>query len=431
MAKKWLAIAKAELFVQTSRFRRWRIGVGILLLFFGVLWALFIIPAIMSNILAELGPAVEMLFMASFPSLMRSAMLLLWVILLVYPISYALQEIRIGQWEIMLSNNVSTRDMMFGMFMGKVPSYGLLVLFVAPIMLSPFALFFDVSLLGQVFMYLVVFFVALGTLFLSNLITTAIQAKLGDSPRGNDIAKALAMVVAVVVLVPLYGLMYFSDTMSAVLGMDVFLLLPFTWGADVISWTVIIFNGLGLTASAFLTILKMDAITSLLLLTLFSGGIVVLAALSADRIFRFGAGPRTEKVTTIGEENFLLKGIRRVWPGSFGVMVATSIKEFSRKMQNVSRLVYGVVMSILLPVILNAAISSFPEEAPAEVYGILIMITFLMLGFMLAMISGITFGGIGFLESKNQLWIIMSAPRGAWKFAKARITQSLLIAVPL
>ncbi|UCE09148.1 MAG: hypothetical protein JSW61_09205 [Candidatus Thorarchaeota archaeon] len=431
LARKWMAIAKAEFMVQTSRLRRWRKGISLLLLLFGVVWALYIIPTIMSNLLAELGTTVELVFMASFPSLMRSAMLFLWIVLLVYPISYALQEIRIGQWEIMLSNNVSTRDMMFGMFMGKVPSYGLLVLFAAPIMLSPFALLFEVSLLGQTIMYLVVYFVAVGTLFLSTLITTAIQAKLGDSPRGNDIAKALAMVVAVVIVGPMYGLIYFADSMSAVLGMDVFLLFPFTWGADVISWTVIVFNGVGITASAFLSILRLDALTSLLLLVLFTVGSVGLADRSADRIFSFGAGPRTEKITTVGEENRILKNIRRIWPGSFGVMVVTSIKEFSRKMQNVSRLAYGVVLSVLLPVILNASIGSIGEEAPAEVRGIITLMTFLMLGFMLAMLAGITFGGIGFLESKSQLWIIMSAPRGAWKFAKARITQSLLLSIPL
>lgn len=431
MARKWLAVAKAELFVQTSRFRRWRKGVSLFFLCFGVLWALFIVPTLMSTILAGLGLTVEMLFMASFPSLMRSAMLLLWIILLVYPISYALQEIRIGQWEIMLSNNVSTRDMMFGMFAGKVPSYGLLVLYIAPIMLSPFTLIFDVNPLGQAIMYLVIFFVALGTLFLSNLLTTAIQAKLGESSRGNDIAKGLAMVVAVVVLAPMYGLMYFADSMSAILGMDVFLLFPFTWGADIISWTVIVFNGLGLAADTFLGVLKLDAITNLTLITAFTGCIVVLAFISADRIFKFGSGPRTEKITTVGQENFILKSIRSAWPGPFGVMVVTTIKEFSRKMQNVSRLIYGVVLSILLPVILNYSISSIPEEPPAGVHELIVMITIIMLGMMLAMISGVTFGGIGFLESKSQLWIIKSAPGGAWKFAKARVAESLLLAIPL
>jgi len=431
LVNKWLTIAKAEFFVQTSRFRRFRREVSFFLLVFGIIWAFYIVPEIMSGILTDLDLLIQTLFMASFPSLMRSAMLFLWILLLVYPISYALQEIRIGQWEIMLSSNVRTRDMMFGMFAGKVPSYGLLVLYVAPFMLTPFALFFDVSPIGQAIMYLTVFFVALGTLFLSNLLTTAIQAKLGESSRGNDIAKALAMVVAIVVLVPMYGLMYFADSMSAALGMDVFLLFPFTWGADVISWTVIVFNGIGVTASAFLSILKLDIITDLLLLAVFTGGIVVLAFFSADRIFSFGAGPRTEKVTTVGPENFFLKSIRRVAPGVFGVMVVTSIKEFSRKMQNVSRLIYGVALAVLLPVIMSVSIGSIPEDPPPGVYEFIVMFAIIMVGLMLAMISGTTFGGIGFIESKDQLWIIKSAPNGAQKFGKARITQSLLLAIPL
>jgi len=431
LVSKWLVIAKAEFFVQTSRFRRWRSGVTLILLIFGVVWALFIVPEIVSGILADLDPMIEAVFMGSFPSLMRSVMLFLWIILLVYPISYALQEIRIGQWEIMLSNNVSTRDMMFGMFVGKIPSYGLLVLYAAPIMLTPFSLFFRVSPLGQAIMYLILFLVALGTLFLSNLLTTAIQAKLGESTRGNDIAKALAMVVAVVVLIPMYGLIYFADSMSAALGMDVFLLFPFTWGADVISWTVILFNNVGLAASVFTSVLRLDFLVSLLLLGVFTAGTVVLGFSAADRIFSFGAGPRTEKITTVGPENFILKSIRRAIPGSFGVLVVTAIKEFSRKMQNVSRLAYGMAIAVLLPVIINASISSIPEDIPPEVHQFIVMFTIILMGFMLAMIGGITFGGIGFIESKDQLWIIQSAPKGAWKFGKARIAESLLLAIPL
>jgi hypothetical protein len=429
MPGKWFAIAKAEFFVQTSRIRRWRKAASIFLLGFGIVWALLIVPMIMPGILSSFGPGVEILLQASFPSLMRSVMLFLWVVVLIYPISYALQEIRIGQWEIMLSNNVSTRSMMFGFFLGRVPSYGLFVLFLAPIMLTPFAIALNVSLVGQAIMYLTVFFVALSTLFLSTLITTAIQAKLGESSRGNDIAKALSIFVAIAVLIPMYGLIYFADAFSSFLGLDVFLLFPFTWGADIISWTIILFNGLGISAGAFLVVLRFDALVDLILLTAFTGFVVLFAFRAADRIFSFGAGPRTEKIITIHGENYLLRKIRGFLPGPFGVMVVTSIKEFSRKMQNVSRLAYGVVISVLLPVILSYSIQSIPENPPEGVESIIVMIVILMLGMMVAMISGITFGGIGFLESRDQLWIIKSAPGGVWKFAKARLVESLFLAI--
>ena len=299
LTRKWLAIAKTEFYVQTSKLRRIRKAAVVLLLLFGIIWALFIVPNIMTAVLSELGPDFEMLLIFSFPNLMRPVMLLMWILFLIYPISYALQEIRIGQWEIMLSNNVSTWDMMVGMFMGKVPSYGLLVLFAAPVMLTPFTFVFQVSLLGQIIMYLTVFFVALSTLFLSNLITTAIQAKLGESTRGNDIAKGLSMLVAVVLIVPMYGLMFFSESLSAILGTDVFLLFPFTWAADIISWSIIIFNDIGISAELFLEFFTLTAVGDLVLLLCFTLLVVFIAYASADRIFSFGAGPRTEKILSL------------------------------------------------------------------------------------------------------------------------------------
>ncbi|MGY5879939.1 MAG: hypothetical protein RTV31_06790 [Candidatus Thorarchaeota archaeon] len=316
--------------------------------------------------------------------------------------------------------------------MGKVPSYGLLVLFAAPVMLTPFTFVFQVSLLGQICMYLTVFFVALSTLFLSNLITTSIQAKLGESTRGNDIAKALSMLVAVIVIVPMYGLMYFSESLSAILGTDVFLLFPFTWSADIISWCIIIFNDIGLSADLFLGVFTLSALGDLLLLVSFTLLIVFLAYSSADRIFSFGAGPRTEKITTIGEENRFLKGIKRIYPGPSGVLAVNSIKEFTRKMQNISRLIYGLVIAVLLPIILYYVLGSIPtDDAPPQVLGILKIMVILMLGMMLSMVSGVTFGGIGFLESKDQLWIIKSAPNGVRKFAKARIIGSFILILPM
>ena len=47
------------------------------------------------------------------------------------------------------------------------------------------------------------------------------------------------------------------------------------------------------------------------------------------------------------------------------------------------------------------------------------------------MISAMTFGGTGFLDSKNQLWMLKSAPQGVERFVKARIVESLLFGLPM
>ncbi|MFW9846048.1 MAG: hypothetical protein ACFFD6_04835, partial [Candidatus Thorarchaeota archaeon] len=430
MTRKWLIIAKTELLVATSKFHTKRKAVSLGIVAVAMIWALFIAPAIMSAFVNLFATEIQMILAIAFPGLMRSVMLLLWVMVLFYPISFALQEIKIGQWEIMLSNNVRTRDMLFGTFLGKLPSFGLFVLFLAPVLISPFAIVYEVSLVGQALMYAILYGAVVSTLWFSNVLSTAIQAKLGESPRGNDIAKALSMVVAAVVLIPMYGLIYFAGPLGEIMGLDVFLILPSTWGADLITWTAIYFNGIELPQSsilAFETILLFGPAIDLLLIAAFSIIMIGIGFSASDRLFTIQAGARTEAVTTVGRENLFLRGVRRLVSGSFGVLIVSSMKDFGRKAQNLSRIGYGVFISILLPIILNFSGIEGQVNNPLFVH----MMAILMTGMILAMVGSIAFGGVGFLDSKDQLWILKGAPNGASKFIKARIASHVLFAVPV
>jgi len=348
--------------------------------------------------------------------------------LIIFPITDALSEIKTGQWEIMLSNNVSTRDMMIGTFVGSIPIYGIVVLVFGPVIISPFVLVYEVSLVGQVFIYLALFCVAIGALWFSNLLCTALQARLGNSPRGNDIAKALVMVLAIMVLVPMYGLIFFGASIVHVMGLDVFKVFPFTWGADLIVWLVILFNGISLSPSHIAAVestLGFNLLTNMMLLLSFSVGIVGLAIVSADRLFSIGAGARTEQVITVGRENAVLRSIRRLSPSPSGVLLVTAMKDFGRKTQNMSKLAYGIVMAVVLPLMMRIGLTGFTDPVGLLVVSALIVST------MLSLAGGMTFGGIGFLDSKDQLWILKSASRGVEKFVKARITESMIFALPM
>ncbi len=429
MPSNLLTVAKAEFQVMTARFRKQRKITTLFLFIVGIFWALFGAPAMMAGFLHIFSIEVQMVFAIAFPGVMRAAILILWIMVLVFPISYALQEIRIGQWEIMLSNNVSSRDMLIGMFLGKIPSYGLFILFLAPVLLSPFMIFYQVSLVGQGIAYLVIAFFVLTTLLLSTIISTAIQAKIGDSSRGNDIAKAMGLVVVVVFLLPLYSLMYFAEGFSQLLGLNVFLILPSTWGADLITWVTIYFNGISLPASSILSfeaILGFNATVDGILVGAFALLVLLIGLTIPDRLFSFEGGARTETVTTVGKENPILSVIRRIMPGSFGVLVIISLKDFGRKAQNVSKVIYAIFLSILLPVMVNfSGLSDLGDP------GVTIIVVAFMVSMMLGMICGINFGGIGFLESKDHLWVIKSTPRGVSKFIKARLTEAFLLGIPI
>jgi hypothetical protein len=103
------------------------------------------------------------------------------------------------------------------------------------------------------------------------------------------------------------------------------------------------------------------------------------------------------------------------------------LKDFGRKAQNLSRLGYGVFLSVLLPLIMNfsglGATVGDPLFMP--------MMATLMTGMMLGMLGGVAFGGIGFLDSKDQLWILKGSPNGASKFVRARVVSHVLFAIPI
>ena len=426
MARQWLAIAKAEFQVLSASMRSHRIIYVTALTAIAFFWALVIAPIVIGSIISAIIPmgTLRPLLQLIFPGMMRTIVLFLWILLLLFPLSYALQEIKIGQWEIFLSNNVSTRNIMTGTFLGKIPLFGLIVVFLSPILITPLVLAFEVNIFGQFLLYGVITLLALGTIWLSNFVTSVIQARLGDSSRGNDIAKALSMVVAIIVVLPMYGLMFYLPTISELMGMNAFLVLPSTWFADTLSWLAITFNGVGLSATQiaiFDSTLQMNLLTSFLLMGGFVVLTIILALGAADRVFTIDAGTRTQIVTTVRHENFVLRGIRRISPGPFGTLMVSNFKDFMRKAQNLSKIFYGVVLACILPVMLSTIDAEY-----IQVREMVFMIVA-----MLSLVGSFPFAGAGFLESKDQLWIIQGAPNGASKFVKSRIVTQAMIGVPL
>ena len=426
MTHNWFHIAKIEFFVLTASMKKHRMAYTTMLYALTVFWAVYLAPIVVGGIINAIIPMsqIRIMLIVVFPGLMRTVVLFLWMALLLIPLSNALQEIKIGQWEIFLSNNVRTRDIIVGMFLGKIPLYGLMVVMVSPLLISPFMLAYEVSLVGQVLVYGTLALMVLSTIWLSNFITALIQSRLGNSSRGNDIAKAVAVVIALVTMIPTFGLMFFLPAMTEIFGMNTFLALPSTWSADLISWLTIIFNGVGLTDSqiiGFESTLQFDIQISALLMGVFGLASVAIALVSADRVFTISASARSEAVTTVGQEGVVFRALRRIGRGPFGALMVVNLKDFFRKAQNLSKILSGVVLAMMLPVAipyLGDSFSSMTDVVPT-------------MGMVLAIVGVIPFAGTGFLESRDQLWIIQGAPSGASRFVKSRLASVFLTAIPL
>jgi len=391
-------------------------------------FGLFFIPTILGYFFARAGGVFEMMLATSFPGILRTIMMVLWMFILIVPISNSLENVKIGQWEILFSNNVRTRDLLFGTFVGKIPVYGIFVIALSPIAVSPFVYAYNVSIIGQLLMYLVIFLFAIVTIWLSTVFATAIHARIGSSPRGDDIGKALSWALVPLVALPAMGSMYWMNSVVAFLNLDISMILPSTWSADILTW-IAMYTG-SLRPSSILNLelywFAVNPIVDMLLLGIFSVVALFLGFKSADRLFSYGASPGSHKVAQAGPENLFIKGIRKAFGGRFGVIIATSFKDYARKLQNIAKLSYGIFLAILVPFLI--AFGPFATMVNDPIF--VPVMTSLMIGMMLGIFSGILFGGVGLLDSRDQLWILKSAPRGVPKFIVARVISYMMIGIP-
>jgi hypothetical protein len=167
-------------------------------------------------------------------------------------------------------------------------------------------------------------------------------------------------------------------------------------------------------------------IVDMLLLGIFSVVVLFLGFKSADRLFAYGASPGSQKVARAGPENFFIRGVRKVFGKSFGTIVVTSFKDYSRKLQNIAKVSYGLFLGILVPLLIGFGPFATMIDDPVFVP----VMTSLMIGMMLGIFSGIIFGGVGLLDSRDQLWILKSAPRGVPKFIVARVLSYMIVGIP-
>jgi len=428
LVRQWMAIAKAEFLVRTVRLHRSRKILYPMVIGVALACGLFLIPRILEYFFVRLGGAFEAMLATSFPGLLRTIMLAVWMFVMIIPISNSLENVKIGQWEILFSNSVKTRDLLLGTFVGRIPVYGIFVIALAPIAVSPFVYAYKVSITGQLLMYLVIFVFAIVTIWLSTVFSTALHAKIGASPRGDDLGKALSWALVPIVALPVMGSMYWTSSVVALLNLDVSMILPSTWCADILSW-IAMYTG-SLRPSSIMNLesywFAVSPIVDMFLLAAFSLVVLYLGFKSADRLFSYGTSPGSQRVPRAGPENLFIRGVRRVFGGRYGTIVATSFKDFTRKLQNIAKLSYGLFLAILIPLLIGfgpfAAVVDDPVFIP--------VMSTLMLGMMSGVFSGVIFGGVGLLDSRDQLWILKSAPRGVPKFIVARVVSYMIVGIP-
>jgi hypothetical protein len=266
----------------------------------------------------------------------------------------------------------------------------------------------------QAFMIIGIFLLTFfSALWIGAVAAAMIRSKIGSTSRGKDIGKAVSMTVAL----PMVGLMYAimsGKVYSALLdsgskGPLAFALdlLPSSWGADVVvSFALNPGDASGMSIEEPLRFAAM---------IVFFVGVLWVGTRLANRAYSLES--RSTSSNLARPEGQFYKIVRAVnGGGSFGSLVVSVFKDYGRRLENISKVVYIIGLVLLVAFFFGGA---------EDIEGGLIMLFFL-----LPFLSGFIVGEVT-VRGKENLFIYRKAPRGETRLVRARIVQSMIVMIPL
>ena len=407
---KWLLIAKNEYRLRINRIRKIRS-------FFPV-----IVIALLAVYVAYIAPLIANLFiddlLAFFLSQLALAMVpvLLFMIffyLTILPITYTLQGMQAGQVEIFLAAPIKPSDVLLGEFLGVLPFYAIFITIIAGFFtaaLTPLGL----SLL-QIFIIVLIFgIIFLSALWIGTVIAAVIRTRFAKSARGKDIGKALSLVIALPMVAIMYAIIgggfteALTDPGTNELTRLILGFLPSSWGADVILDFAANPANIGLVG--FETLIRITGLVIFFVASLWLGTKL------ASRIYSIE--PTNFNASKVKSDGFFYKTIRVLGGGgSFSNLLVSVFKDYTRRLENLSRLVY--ILGLL------ALINIFLIEESTDPGDALIMGVFLFSFLAVLVVGQVAMGG------KESVFIHKKAPSGIIRLVKARLIQSWLVAIPI
>jgi hypothetical protein len=275
-----------------------------------------------------------------------------------------------------------------------------------------FAIAFPLSVLEQILIYLVLFGVIVMAMWLGTLLASYIESKVRKSEKSRDLGKAMTFVITILTVVLNYALIWimiagFNDPTSPLY--TILQGFPSTWG------TIIVMNIFGFSA-----IVPVNVGVFIALLIGITAFTLYFGFKAAGRFYSLEPGEiGTER---IAREGRLYGVIRRLISGDFGVQVVSQLKQFSRKLENFSRIGYAVGISAIILV--------FQMFTPKEEFIALpILLTFATY-YPAMMIAGLL-GTWVIIGSKDNLWIYKKAPGGVSSYARSVYIVNLIYTIPI
>lgn len=414
LTPKWLTIARNEYRIRTSSIRRIRSYFLYLVIIFLAIYAAYITPAIAKELIDRFA-AIILSQAAIFVT--EIMLFLMFCYLMIIPISSILREEQTGQLHIFLKAPIKSSDVLLGTYLGAVPFYAIFITIITGLftaLLNPMGLN-----LIQITITIIIFIViSLSAFWIGTVIAALLRTKLEKTARGKDIGRALALILALPLLALYFAFVYggllekLADPSASGIVKTFLSWLPSSWGAEVI---VNFASNPGNTTAVWNdTVIRFGSLLAFFALVLWLG------TKAADRAYSL------EAPTFIGlkakPDGVFYKTVKSLGGGgSFGTVLVSVYKDFSRNLENLLFATYILGALFLMSIFLGTTTSPGPDNPPVALIMIMVMFPFIV----------VMFTGDVTVKGKEALYMCRKAPFGEGRLVNAMLVKSWMMAVPL
>jgi len=402
-------IARNEYRLITSGFRKYRLHFPFIMAVIIGLVIFYAVPMMVDHFASTL---VSYFLSIAAVAMVNLTLFMFFFMFMTFPISYALKEIETGELEIVCKAPVRPADVMLGKFMGQLPFYAIAFALITGIfvaLMDPLG----IDAVQKTLIVVVFVMVLLSGLWIGTVIAGAARTKLGRSARGRDIGNALSLIIVLPGIALMYGIMggnlgqMLSDPDASGTVNTILSWLPSTWGGDL---TMDLVTHPGNTSDVWIgTLARM-------------GGVLLFFA--ASLYIGFKAAERTYSLEFEGfgssesaKDGGFYRGIHRLGGGgSSGTILVSIFKDYGRRMQNISKIIYIIALIMMMAFLLV----DFDD----------VLGPMMMANIIFAMLAGFVVGEVT-LRGKETLFIYRKAPGGVGKLIKGRLIQGFIISIPV
>ncbi|MBU7042704.1 MAG: hypothetical protein HXS47_03855 [Theionarchaea archaeon] len=405
---KWFIVARNEYRIKTSSIRQIRPYLPYIVIALLALYVFYIAPTLVGAIENEI---LELFLSQVAVVLVKMLFVIFFFMFITFPISQSLKDVQTQQQYIFLSAPITPGHVLLGEFLGTLPIYAIFIVLLIGIFT---ALMVPLGLsLIQILLIVITFVMIFSTaLWIGTVISSLLRTRLGKTSRGQDIGKALSLII----VLPVIGFMYWmmggglADTFVSPGGgitETVVGLVPSSWGADMLSAFV--------SSPGNISAVWEEVLIKFGGLCVFTGAVFAGGMMVADRAYSLETTSFISACTN--PDSGFSHAIQTLGGGgSFGILLASIFKVYGRRLQNISWIAYIVGLFTIMNLFLIK-----PEDSmDAMAMGLFI---FPMLAVVVS--CDIT------LRGKETLFLYRKAPGGENRLVKGMVLKGWMVAVPI